>query len=135
MSRRILLLDSTSWIFYFRHSFDRQTLKTQKKIREIYKNGQLAVCGQVLSEIIQGLGESKKEKMIREFLMKTPYLETNREVFLFAGDLSRELVKRGFVTPLSDCLIAAIAIFYKATLVSSDPHFKSFKNLNLIFIE
>lgn len=135
MNSEIFLLDTSSWIFFFRRGKDTHTLKTQRMVEELEKRGRVMTCGIILAELIQGLGSSKKEIKIRRMLEKHECFETSKEIYILAGELSRNLADKGFKTPLSDCLIAAITLVYGVTLVSDDPHFKRFIGLKLKFID
>lgn len=135
MIKRLFLVDTTSWVFFFWRGEGPHTLKTQKLIKELEEKGRVATCGTILAELVQGFGKSKKEIKARRLLEKHDFLPSLKEIYILAGELSRSLGNKGFKTPLSDCLIAAVAISYGAVLVSDDPHFKRIPGLKLEFID
>lgn len=135
MNEDIFLVDTSCWAFFFRLGKDIHTLAVQNTIRKLEDKNKIVTCGIVLAEFIQGLGKSQKENRIRQILENHGYLETFKEIYILAGELSKNLAEKGLKTPLSDCLIAATATIYKVTLVTDDPHFKRFSGLKLKFID
>lgn len=134
MNFEIFLVDTNVWIGYFRRRKDRKNLKIIRLLKDLEKTARVVTCGLILAEFIQGLGRSQKESMARRILESHEYLTSSKEIYILAGELSRDLARKGFKTPLSDCLIAAIAIAYGVTLVTDDSHFKRFSGLKTKFI-
>jgi predicted nucleic acid-binding protein len=58
-----------------------------------------------------------------------PYIETNRDDFLYAGELLRSLREKGITIPATDGIIAAQCLRRNIFLMSTDKHFDYFKNL------
>lgn len=134
MKTEVFLPDTSIWIHFFRQEKQSKTQKVHQFFRVLPVEARLVTTGIILAEFVQGLGKSKKDRLAREILERCEYLPAEKEIYLFAGEVSKELAAKGFKTPLSDCLIAATAIAYGATLVTNDVHFKRFKNLKLEFI-
>lgn len=135
MNTEIFLVDTSVWIKYFHRRRDSKNFEIISLIKKFEKSAKVVTCGIVLAEFIQGLGKSQKESAARRILEGHEYLATAKEIYILAGEFSRNLARRGLETPLSDCLIAAIAIAYGVTLVSDDSHFKRFSGLKLKFID
>lgn len=135
MNTEIFLVDTGVWISAFCPSNQTSCLKIRELLKKLEEKEKVVTCGIVLTEFARGLGETKKEIEALGILESHEYLEIVKDVFLYAGQLSKNLDKKGLKTPLTDCLIAAVAMFYKATLVTDDPHFKRFKALKLIFLK
>lgn len=131
MNTEIFLVDTGVWISSFCPSNQTSCLNIRQLLKKLEEKERVATCGIVLTEFARGLGEIKKEIEAFEILESHEYLETSKDIFIYAGQLSRNLDKKG----LTDCLIAATAMFYGATLVTNDPHFKRFKELKLKFLE
>lgn len=134
MNTEIFLVDTSVWVQYFHRRKDSKNLKIIRLIKELEKTAKVVTCGIILAEFIQELGRSPKESAARQILEGHEYLATAKEIYISAGEFSKNLASKGLKTPLSDCLIATVAIAYGVTLVSDDPHFKRFKDLKLIFI-
>lgn len=134
MKDEIFLVDTNVWIEYFHRSRTHKNLTIIKAVKEFERNSKVVACGIVLAEFIQRLGKSSKELSARRILENHEFLSSSKEIYILAGELSRNFAEKGFKTPLSDCLIAALAIAYGVVLVSNDPHFKRFKELKLRFL-
>lgn len=134
MSTEIFLVDTGVWISSFCPSNKTTCVYIRQLLKKLEEKERVVTCGIVLAEFARGLGETKREVEILEILENHEYLETIKEVFVYAGQLSRKLDRKRLKIPLTDCLIAATAIFYGATLVTGDPHFKRFEGLKLEFL-
>ncbi|MBI2453648.1 PIN domain-containing protein, partial [Candidatus Peregrinibacteria bacterium] len=111
------LLDTNILIALFskRHQEKIRTqLLTLKKTRN-----RLATCGIVLSEFYQGI-ERHDAEFYSAYLDQFIYLPGKKSVFENAGILSHELKRSGRETPLGDCLVAAFAKEYGATVITLD---------------
>lgn len=135
MNPKVYLIDTTIWVHVFSQSRRSRTKKIQQFFQTLPPETKLVTTGIILAEFIRGLGRGKKEKIAREILERYEYLPGRKEIYILAGELARELDRKGLKTPLPDCLIAATTTSYRATLVSDDPHFKRFGRLKLKFID
>jgi predicted nucleic acid-binding protein len=59
------------------------------------------------------------------------YLETNKDLWKKAGELSSTLRRRGKTIPFSDILIATLALENNLSLLTRDEHFKLIPHLTL----
>lgn len=134
MSSKTFLIDTNIWIHCFRRSRHPRTKKVQRFFRFLPKENKLVTTGIILAEFVQGIGRGKRDQAARKLLERYEYLSSTKEIYILAGELSANLTQRGFKTPLSDSLIAAVAIAYGVVLVTSDLHFKRFAGLKLKFI-
>jgi predicted nucleic acid-binding protein len=80
------------------------------------------MVGQVLAEILQVLRGQEHEDM-RLRLSVLPYLEMDKSAWFDAARLSAELRAKGLTTPLSDLVIAVLAIKSGLAIYATDPHF------------
>ncbi|GEM_PF-3551676 len=83
------------------------------------------MTGMVLAEILQGIKSQKEAGLVRDHLQKLPYLETTRNIWESAGEISASLRIRRITIPLSDLIIAAIAMAHHCEVFTVDPHFVS----------
>lgn len=134
MNTEIFLVDTSLWVSFFHKDQSPHSLAVRKVITQLEKEELVVTCGLVLAEFVRGLGKSEKEQRTRKILENHEYLACDKEVYLLAGELARNLDESGFRIPLGDCLIASVSIINKVTLVTDDPHFKRFAGLNLRFI-
>ena len=64
-------------------------------------------------------------------MKKLPYLEVTWDAWEKAGELSRDLRRRGITIPLSDMIIASLAIVEGYEVLTVDPHFQHVPGLKL----
>jgi len=64
-------------------------------------------------------------------LEKLPYLEVTRDTWKSAGEISASLRSAGVTIPLSDLIIAAMALSGDHEVFTIDPHFYKIDGLNL----
>lgn len=91
----------------------------------------LACTDLTLTEFLGGVTAAEGRKL-HPFVAALTYLPTSRIVAERAAGLRRMLRKRGVDIPPSDCLIAAIAAHYDASVWTSDRHFSRFSNLRVV---
>jgi predicted nucleic acid-binding protein len=128
MSPNVLLPDTCAWIDFFK---GKKTLMSQALERELLR-GEVATCGVILYELIQGIKSSKEEQLVLSALQATTYLELSAEHWIKAGRLSAELRKNGQTLPLSDLVIAALALIQDFAVLTVDSHFNAIAGLKVI---
>lgn len=120
-----IIADTCVWIEFFRKPDAALTLHLKRLIRE----EKVVMTGMVLAEILQGIKSQKESGLVRDHLLKLPYLETTRNVWENAGDISASLRRQGIKIPLSDLIIAAVAMAHGCQVFTVDPHFDQVKEL------
>lgn len=122
-----VIVDTCVWIEFFRDPESLVTLRLNTLLRE----RRVIMPGMVLAEIIQGVRAPKEAKRVRENLKKLPYLEMTRDAWEKAGEISASLRKNGITIPLTDLIIAAMALLEDLEVFTIDPHFKEVPGLRL----
>ena len=89
------------------------------------------MVGMVLAEILQSIRTKKEARRVKESLNKLPYLEVTWDAWEKAGELSRDLRRRGITIPLSDMIITSLAIVGGYEILTVDPHFQHVPGLQL----
>lgn len=120
----MVLVDTSVWIDFFKgaSSSHRYTLH-----HLIEQSKDLALCGPVFQEILQGLASDLDCQKMKGYLAEFPYLTVNEpQIFEKAASIYRGCRKRGkTIRKPVDCLIAAIAIENKCELFHKDRDFDS----------
>ena len=80
-------------------------------------------CGPVLSELLQGARGDRDRAAVLESHRALEYADATPAVWVRAGDLAAVLRRSGTTVPLSDLLIAAIAIEQRLEIITADRHF------------
>lgn len=128
MAANRLLPDTCAWIEFFR---GRQT-PLANALEESLLRSEVVTCGVVLLELLQGIKSSSEEKLVQNALLALPHLETTRDLWLKAGRLSSLLRSKGQILPLSDIIIAAIALEHGCAVLTIDRHFEAIEGLTVL---
>ena len=92
---------------------------------------EVCLVGVVLAELLQGCRTPTERATLSEALLALRYYEVSQSTWLRTGDLSAHLLRKGVTLPLSDLVIAALAIEYECRVYSLDTHFKKIPRLHL----
>ncbi len=118
----MILADSSVWVDFFRHQDTPPVLS----LTELIEGEQpLAICGPILTEVLQGFRLDSVFAEAAAFFEKLHYLDISRNTHLHAARIYRALRKQGLtISSSTDCLIAACAIEHKAHLLHDDRDFE-----------
>lgn len=116
-----MLIDTTVWIDFFRGKDNQQVKLLESTLAN--RDG-LFICGVVLTEILQGISDTKQYQTTRASLEPLTYLDMSQDTFLLAADIFRMLRKKGItVRKTIDCMIGAVAIENNIPLLHNDKDF------------
>ncbi len=122
-----ILADSSVLIEFFRPG-GREDVR--EEVGLLLGAGRLAVCGIIVSELLQGVRPSEKETL-QDFLGEAQYLELTRPDFEAAGDTCNALRRKGHKMPITDALIASLCVRIRMPIFTLDSHFQQFQGLTL----
>ena len=115
------LIDSSLWIDFLRrggsegvHSFVKQALREQAA----------AYTCVTAMELLAGCRNIEEQTVIRELFGLSRHLPVEWPHWELAADLLKHLHKGGHKVPLSDVLIAAVAVEKRIQLACRDKHFE-----------
>ena len=117
----MVLVDTSIWIDFLQAP---ESDASSVLVSLIKDHNHVTLCGIVLQEVLQGIRNQKSFELVRERLLKFPFVEANRETWLLAAALYRDLRAKGITLPPVDVTIAAIAIQNGVPLFSRDRHFE-----------
>jgi len=121
-----IIVDTSVWIEYLKNSptiaenLDQQLLA-----------GNIFTVGPVIAELLQGARTEKDYRILKNSIDGLPFIETTFEDWTLAGEISHKLRRKGVTLPITDCVIAAVAIHQNASLMTYDRHFANIPNLKL----
>lgn len=123
----MVIADTSVWIEYFKggHKSARVAL------RDLIRAEQVVLVGVVLAELLQGCRSSKETDALLSKLAGLPFLETSFSTWKRAGEQSALLRRKGITLPLSDLVIAALALEHRYQVFTLDPHFEQIPGLAL----
>jgi tRNA(fMet)-specific endonuclease VapC len=118
-----VLIDTSAWIDFFRGKQSAVADTVQLALQL----GLARLCGPVKAELLQGV-KTKKEKLQLSIMFDAvESLPTHELDWEVAGNTLQALRESGITLPLTDAVIAAIAIRHKAQVVTLDHHFSHLK--------
>lgn len=115
-----VLLDTCAWIDF---------LRSEKGVLGNYvvkaiESDQALLCGVVITELLQG-AKGKKEKQQLEFLISSiETIETSKDDWVEAGLCLHGLRRKGITLPVTDALIATLALHHSVPVLTIDRHFE-----------
>ena len=115
-----VLIDTSAWIDFFRNS----TGVIGDLVNDLILNDTAYIAGPIMAELLHGV-RSEKEASQLEFIFTTiPYLEVDQHDWIQTGNTLLRLRKNGLSVPLTDVLIANIAVRNNAAVLTLDKHFQ-----------
>ena len=121
----MVIADTSVWIPFF----NRPSSQEKAALDLLIDADEVALVGVILAELLQGCRSPEERGELAEALLALPYFEVTQTTWLKAGDLSCGLLRKGITLPLSDLVIAALAIEHRCRLYSLDAHFKKIPGL------
>ena len=118
-----VVIDTSAWIRFFRYGND----EVSQSVADLVTRDQAVVTGVVLTELLQGLKTEKERQRLTALFSSLAFIETVREDWQTAGEDLQELRRRGVTVPVTDAVIATVAHRRGMAVLTTDPHFKSFK--------
>jgi predicted nucleic acid-binding protein len=119
----VILVDTSVWIDFFAGR-DLPHVATLEQC--IIDNQDLALCGIILTEILQGIVDDATHRRVRRYLRPLIMLPMPEAVFVRAADIYRQLRKQGItIRKTNDCIIAATALDHRCQLLHNDKDFVS----------
>jgi len=117
----VILVDTSVWIDFFAGR-DLPHVATLEQL--ILQNEDLALCGIILTEILQGIADDTIRRRVRRYLGPLLMLPIPDTVFVRAADIYRKLRKTGItIRKSNDCIIAATALEHQGQLLHNDTDF------------
>lgn len=117
----MILVDTSVWIDFFR----ADDLPHVQKLETLIEQGErIALCGVILTEILQGIRDESAFHRTRAYLDFLQLLPMTQPIFIEAAQIYRTLRAKGItVRKPVDCMIAATALVHNAQLLHNDRDF------------
>ena len=90
----MILVDTSVWIDFFAGR-DLPHVATLEQL--ILDNEDLALCGIILTEILQGIVDDTTHRRVRRYLSPLIMLPIPEAIFVRAADIYRKLCKKGII--------------------------------------
>lgn len=121
-----IIVDTSVWIEYLKN---RPVLA--EALDQHLLAGNIFTVGPVIAELLQGAKTEKDNRELKNSIEGLPFVEACLEDWKLAGGISFKLRRKGVTVPITDCVIAAVAIHRNASVMSYDRHFSHIPNLKL----
>lgn len=122
-----IIIDTCIWIEYFKGNFTNEYILEQG-----LNEGSVYITGPIISELLQGVKTRKEYSMLYKCIGAIPFINCEYSDWIAAGNISFDLRKRGITVPLTDVIIAAVAMRNNAKVYSFDKHFQNIPGLELL---
>jgi hypothetical protein len=117
----VILVDTSVWIDFFAGRDEPHVTELEQLIAN---SEDLALCGIVLTEILQGIVDDSTFRQVREYLRPLVMLPMPEEVCVQAAEIYRQMRKQGItIRKTNDCLIAATVLEHHCRLLHHDNDF------------
>jgi predicted nucleic acid-binding protein len=117
-----VLIDTSAWIAFFR---GHEPLAS--RVDAALADGSAAVCGMIELEVLQNVRPGEED--VRSLMRSTLRLRTDEADYREAGERLAGLRRRGVTLPVTDGLIAQVALRYQLPLLEFDKHFEHIEDL------
>ncbi len=122
-----VLVDTSIWIEYF----NKPDSRAGESLENLLKEGRDFCAGVVLTELLQGAKIEREFKLILEGVAALPFLETKLTTWIDAGRISFSLRKKGITIPVTDIILASLALESHCLIFTLDPHFNKIPGIKL----
>ena len=121
-----ILVDTSVWIEYLRNNPEITGI-----IDTELSNNNIYTTGPVITELLQGVKTENELKLLSDHIDALIYLECGINHWKKAGQISFKLRKSGLKIPVTDVIIATVAIENGAFVYTLDNHFKHIPDVRL----
>lgn len=121
-----ILPDTCAWIDFLR---GKQT-SLSEAVEQALLHGTVLTCGVVVMELLQGVKSRREEELVLSAFQALTHLEMNRDLWTSAGRLAARLRSEGHSIPLSDLIIATLALEHNCPVLTVDRHFELIPGLS-----
>ena len=115
----LVLIDTCIWVPFF----NRPTSVEKRSVDLLLEEDRAAITGPVLAEVLQGFRRNEQADWVASLLRGLHFLEPQWDDWRRAARLGSDLASRGHRLPLTDLIVAALALQKQCAVYTSDPHF------------
>ena len=123
----MVVADSSAWIDYFRSPESH----IGREVASLIASNEMAVVGPVVAEVLQGARSPTEFDFLRTRLDALRFLDDDKDTWVMVGQVANELRRLGRTIPLSDVIIAVVAMQHNEPVFTTDRHFELVPGLRL----
>ena len=115
----LVLVDTCIWVPFF----NRPQSPEKRVVDQLLDEDRVALVGPILTEVLQGFRRDEQADWVASELRGVRFLDIAWNEWRAAARLGRRLIAMGHTLPLTDLVLAAVAVNRSVAVYSSDPHF------------
>ncbi len=127
MKQKKVIIDTSIWIEYFRGNSQNEGF-----IEKGLSEGSIYITGSIVSELLQGVKTQKEYDILSKCIEAIPFINCEYKDWITAGSISLNLRKKGITVPLTDIVIASVAMRINAKIYTLDKHFERIDGIDLL---
>lgn len=120
-----VLVDTCIWSYVLRHK--NPNLEIEYKLKEIIKDGRLAIIGPVRQEVLSGISKETQFESLRDHLSYFEDIPLTSRHFAKAAEFSNICLKKGLQGSTTDFLICSVAYMENLQIFSTDLDFRNYQ--------
>ena len=117
----------TDWVFVdtciWASFFAKPNSLEQRVVGGLLRLDRVALVGPIVAEVLLGIRRRDQADWVGSRLKLSHYVEADWDNWRSAAELGRSLAALRHRLPLSDLVVAAVALDLGAAVCSTDPHF------------
>ena len=114
-----VVIDTSVWIDFFRSGSG----KVADSVARLIDADQAVMTGPVMAELLRGVRGDREGRQLKTLLEALLYVEVVRADWEETGNTLQKLRTRGITLPLTDALIATIALRLRLPVLTLDKDF------------
>ncbi len=122
-----VLVDTCIWSHALRYKNPTKTI--EEKLREIIKDGRLAIIGPIRQELLSGVSRPAQFDMLKEHLSSFEDIPLTSLHFVKAAEFSNSCMGKGIQGSNTDFLICSVAYIENLKIFTTDLDFKNYKKV------
>src|SRR5439155_12808363 len=116
-ARDLVLVDTCVWVPFF----NRPASSTKQAVDALLDDDRAALVGPILTEVLLGFHRDDHADWVASVLRGLHFLDVTWGEWRGAARLGRRLAAGGHALPLSDLVIAAVALERELAVFTTDP--------------
>ena len=124
-----ILVDTSVWSLAFRKQGPDQHPAVSQLRTFIEEQEEIVLIGLIIQEILQAFRNESTIEKVTTYLGVFPIIKLERSDFIEAARLFRRSRAKGLTVSTPDCQIAAAAISYECSLLTTDQDFYRLTNI------
>ncbi len=121
----MVLVDTCLWVPYF----NRPQSSERQIIDALLDEGRVSLIGPVLTEVLLGFRRQAEADWVASALAGVVYRELDWDDWKLSAHLGRRLASQSHRLPMTDLVVAAVALRQGWSVYTTDPHFDSITDL------